>query len=94
MWYYVVFSRKSLVSGKNDDAYRNRICIIMRYEQKSERQLVTNNSKRKKPEKLSVFRLFGVPGAIRTRGVPLRRRTLYPAEVRGLIKFYALSAEP
>ena len=24
-----------------------------------------------------------VPGAIRTRGVPLRRRTLYPAEVRG-----------
>ncbi|MBR2605780.1 MAG: macro domain-containing protein [Clostridia bacterium] len=30
--------------------YRNRICIIMRYEQKSERQLVTNNSKRKRPE--------------------------------------------
>ena len=43
---------------------------------------------------LSVFGTFGVPGAIRTRGVPLRRRTLYPAEVRRLIKFYALSAEP
>ena len=26
--------------------------------------------------------LFGDPGAIRTRDVPLRRRTLYPAEVR------------
>ena len=25
---------------------------------------------------------FGDPGAIRTRDVPLRRRTLYPAEVR------------
>ena len=45
---------------------------------------------KKKPEKLSVFRLFGVPGAIRTRGVPLRRRTLYPTEVRRLINFYAL----
>ena len=35
-------------------------------------------TKKKKPEKLSVFRLFGVPGAIRTRGVPLRRLTIYP----------------
>ena len=26
--------------------------------------------------------LFGVPGAIRTRGLSLRRRTLYPAELR------------
>lgn len=25
---------------------------------------------------------FGVPGAIRTRGLPLRRRMLYPAELR------------
>ena len=25
---------------------------------------------------------FGVPGAIRTRGLPLRRGTLYPAELR------------
>ena len=27
-------------------------------------------------------RLFGTPGAIRTRGLSLRRRTLYPAELR------------
>ena len=26
--------------------------------------------------------VFGVPGAIRTRGLSLRRRTLYPAELR------------
>ena len=26
--------------------------------------------------------LFGTPGAIRTRDLPLRRRTLYPAELR------------
>lgn len=35
---------------------------------------------------LDAFRLkieqIGDPDAIRTRGVPLRRRTLYPAEVR------------
>ena len=29
----------------------------------------------------------GVPGQVRTAGVPLRRRTLYPAEVRRHIKF-------
>ena len=28
------------------------------------------------------FILFGVSGAIRTRGLSLRRRTLYPAELR------------
>ena len=28
---------------------------------------------------------FGVPGAIRTRGLPLRRRTLYPTELRSLV---------
>ena len=28
------------------------------------------------------FRVHGAPGAIRTRGLPLRRRTLYPAELR------------
>ena len=31
---------------------------------------------------------FGVPGAIRTRGLSLRRRTLYPAELRAhIMKF-------
>ena len=29
--------------------------------------------------------LYGVPGAIRTHGLPLRRGTLYPAELRGLL---------
>lgn len=29
--------------------------------------------------------VFGAPAAIRTRGVPLRRRTLYPAEVQAHI---------
>ncbi len=29
---------------------------------------------------------FGVPGAIRTPGLPLRRRPLYPTELRGLIQ--------
>ena len=33
-------------------------------------------------------RLFGTPGAIRTRGLSLRRRTLYPAELRAhIMKF-------
>ena len=31
---------------------------------------------------MPIFGSFGAPGAIRTRGVPLRRRTLYPAEVQ------------
>ena len=34
--------------------------------------------------------LFGVPGAIRTRGLSLRRRTLYPAELRRQICGFAL----
>ena len=37
---------------------------------------------KEKPEKLDFIGLFGVPGAIRTRGLSLRRRTLYPAELR------------
>ena len=28
---------------------------------------------------------FGVPGEIRTHGLPLRRRTLYPTELRRLV---------
>ena len=39
------------------------------------------------PPKTQCFRGIGVPGAIRTRGVPLRRRALYPAEVRRHIHF-------
>ena len=34
--------------------------------------------------------LFGVPGAIRTRGLSLRRRTLYPAELRRQIYDFLL----
>ena len=41
------------------------------------------------PSRKLDFTLFSsVPGAIRTRGVPLRRRTLYPTEVRRHIKFF------
>ena len=37
----------------------------------------------KKRHPLNTFRgCCGAPGAIRTRGLPLRRRTLYPAELR------------
>ena len=36
-----------------------------------------------KPCKIKAFGfIYGVPGAIRTRGLPLRRRMLYPAELR------------
>ena len=40
------------------------------------------SQKRKKPENSTVSRLSGVPGEIRTPDLPLRRRTLYPAELR------------
>ena len=46
-----------------------------------------------KPPKTQCFRGFGVPGAIRTRGVPLRRRALYPAEVRGHMQFLCAPLE-
>ena len=36
-------------------------------------------------ENLTKLTLSGTLDAIRTRGLPLRRRTLYPAELRGLI---------
>ena len=39
--------------------------------------------KHEKTRKLNVLGTFpGTPGAIRTRDLPLRRRTLYPAELR------------
>ena len=44
----------------------------------------------RKPPNLPFYQHFrgffcGVPGEIRTHGLPLRRRTLYPAELRGQI---------
>ena len=38
--------------------------------------------KKEKAHKRCVYGLSGVPGATRTPGLPLRRRTLYPAELR------------
>ena len=46
-----------------------------------------------KPSKTQCFRGFGVPGAIRTRGVPLRRRALYPTEVRRHMQFLCAPLE-
>ena len=46
-----------------------------------------------KPPKTQCFRGFGVPGAIRTRGVPLRRRALYPTEVRRHMQFLCAPLE-
>ena len=36
---------------------------------------------KEKPRKVLVFGGFGAPNRIRTCGLPLRRRTLYPAEL-------------
>ena len=33
---------------------------------------------------------FGTPGATRTHYIPLRRRTLYPGEVRGHVPYIVL----
>ena len=40
---------------------------------------------KEKPRKCLFTGLFGVPARIRTGGLPLRRRTLYPAELRKLV---------
>ena len=51
-------------------------------------RLRTHTSSREKPKSLGIkgFRLFcGTHGRIRTSGLPLRRRPLYPAELRGHI---------
>ena len=42
--------------------------------------------KAKTPGKPKVFATNGTLDAIRTRGLSLRRRTLYPAELRGRMK--------
>ena len=39
------------------------------------------NGNKKTPQILNLRR-FGAPGEIRTHGLPLRRRSLYPAELR------------
>ena len=49
---------------------------------------------KKNPRKRCVFGDFGVSGGIRTHDLSLRRRSLYPAELRGLIHFYTFSIEP
>ncbi len=41
--------------------------------------------KRKSAEIPWDFSTFGTPGVTRTHYIPLRRRTLYPGEVRGLV---------
>ncbi len=45
--------------------------------------MMPENKKSRKPRKIKAFGVVcGVPARIRTGGVPLRRRTLYPAEVQ------------
>ena|GEM_PF-5542516 len=41
--------------------------------------------RKKKTQKTPISLGFGVPGAARTRGLSLRRRTLYPTELRRLV---------
>ena len=45
-----------------------------------------NEMQIKKPINIVFIGYFGVPGAIRTRGLSLRRRMLYPAELQRLIQ--------
>ena len=46
------------------------------------------NQKCRKPLKIRAFgTVFGTHGRIRTSGLPLRRRPLYPAELRGRVIF-------
>ena len=69
---------------------------------KSRRDVVKKQSKmcenksvktdKNNPEKLNVFRgLFGTPYWIRTNGLSLRRRTLYPTELMVHIRFCGLN---
>ena len=45
--------------------------------------MMPENKKSRKPRKIKAFGVVcGVPARIRTGGVPLRRRTLYPTEVQ------------
>ena len=43
---------------------------------------------------LWVYSVCGTPGEARTHYIPLRRRTLYPAEVRGQIRFNPRQGTP
>lgn len=42
------------------------------------------------PKNLEFSPFFSVPDVIRTRGLPRRRRTLYPAELPGQVRFFVL----
>jgi hypothetical protein len=45
---------------------------------------------KEKSRKTLYFTAFGVPGATRTRGLSLRRRTLYPTELQEHIHQYSV----
>src|SRR5271157_285334 len=45
-------------------------------------EIRTGHDSGKKPELLQIIRLYGAPGEIRTPDLTLRRRSLYPAELR------------
>ena len=46
----------------------------------------------KKSRKLLRLRLLGTPGEVRTHGLSLRRRPLYPAELRAHVRCYYITA--
>ena len=48
--------------------------------------LCSTRRQTKKPKNIVFMGYFGVPGGIRTHDLPLRRRTLYPAELQRLIQ--------
>ena len=48
---------------------------------------MSESRKEKVPRNLDFSALFGALARIRTGGVPLRRRTLYPAEVQAHIRY-------
>ena len=52
--------------------------------QECSRKTITKN--RCKPSKTAYSGHFGTPGWVRTSGLSLRRRPLYPTELRGLIQ--------
>ena len=49
---------------------------------------VLQKAKKEKPENIVFSGFSGAPGAIRTRDVPLRRRTLCPAEVQAQKRYF------
>ena len=50
--------------------------------------LCSTRRQTKKPKNVVFMGYFGVPGGIRTHDLPLRRRTLYPAELQRLMQFW------